>query len=241
MARIQKAFERRFRELFAELGARDREKGLAWIHRKAEQLLHTADPSSSKSATAPTLSHAYTEIAIAILNRTRPFRQKHQDRHASDHTHPPRVHCDAGLGGLARWLRAAGCEAFWQQDITDAELVRETQQHGGILLTTDSLLLDRRPIVRGEIRALWIPPTLTMHEQLRYVRAELNLPATDESRCMRCGGELAQVNKEQVRDRIPPRTYKWLNEFFECTNCHQLFWEGTHWQRIQTKVKTATH
>jgi uncharacterized protein len=237
MPRIQKAFDRRFLDLFAELGARDRDKGLAWIHHKAEQLVQSANSASPSSTATPTLSHAYTEIAIAILNRTRPFRER---RHPSDHTRPPRVHCDAGLGGLARWLRAVGCEASWRQDITDAELVRETQQHGGILLTTDSLLLDRRPIVRGEIRALWVPPTLTMLEQLRYVRAELDLPETDESRCMRCGGELIQVNKEQVRDRIPPRTYKWLDEFFECAACHQLFWNGTHWQRIQSKVKVVS-
>jgi uncharacterized protein len=226
--RIQKAFDRRFRELFAELGARDREKGLAWIHQRAQQLLQSG---------TPTLSHAYTEIAINLLERTQPFRTRRSPPNPSCFQSTPlRLHCDAGLGGLARWLRASGCEAFWQQDISDADLVRQTQQRGGILLTTDSMLLDRRPIVRGEIRALWVPPTLTIHEQLRYVRAELNLPHTDESRCMRCGGALIQINKEQARSRIPPRTYKWLNDFFECTHCHQLFWEGTHWQRIQSEL-----
>jgi uncharacterized protein with PIN domain len=103
------------------------------------------------------------------------------------------------------------------------------------------MLLDRRPIVRGEIRALWVPPTLNILEQLRYVCAELNLPQTDspESRCMRCGGELVEIKKEAARDRIPPRTYKWLDEFYECTACRQLFWHGTHWQRIQSELNAA--
>ena len=226
--RIQKAFERRFRELFADLGARDREKGLAWIHQRARQLIQSG---------TPTISHAFTQIAINLLERTKRFRARRNPPNPSS-IQPAalRLHCDAGLGGLARWLRATGCEASWQQDISDADLVHQTQQHGGSLLTTDSMLLDRRPIVRGEISALWVPPTLTIHEQLRYVRAELNLPHTDESRCMRCGGQLIQIDKQQARDRIPPRTYKWLNDFFECSHCHQLFWEGTHWQRIQSEL-----
>jgi hypothetical protein len=136
MPRIQKAFERRFRELFAELGARDREKGLAWIHSNATRLANR-DPADR----ATTLSHAYTKIAISILDQTRSFRER---RRPLTQTQPRRVHCDAGLGGLARWLRALGCEALWRQDITDADLVGETQRFGGILLTTDSLLLDRR-------------------------------------------------------------------------------------------------
>lgn len=231
MSRIQDAFERRFREIFADLGARDREKGLRWIHGKTNTL--------HQKSTA-TVSHAYTQLAISLLDRTRPFRENLKTQFSASQDSPLRLHCDAGLGGLARWLRASGCEAFWRADISDAELVRETQELGGILLTTDSFLLDRRPIVRGEIRALWIPPTLSIHQQLRYVRAELNLPEVPlESRCMRCGGKLIQVNKEQVRDRIPPRTYHWLDEFFECSNCHHLFWEGTHWQRIQTMVKSS--
>jgi len=225
MGRIEKAFERRFRDLFAELGARDREKGLGWIRSRATAL----------SIEGATPSHAYTAIAIKLLDRTRAFRERQQPRRAV--AIPCRVHCDAGLGGLSRWLRAAGCEAFWRADISDAELVRETQETGAILLTTDSFLLDRRPIVRNEIRALWVPPTLTMLEQFRYVRAELNLTETDESRCMCCGGQLIEVDKEKVRDRIPPRTYKWLDEFFECAQCRQLFWNGTHWRRISRAVR----
>lgn len=227
MGRIQIAFDRRLRELFAELGARDREKGLAWFKNQAEAKL---------AAGTPSLSHAYTDLTIDLIRKFRRFRER---KHGLIGNEVCRIHCDAGLGGLARWLRASGCDAFWRQDITDAELVRETQQLGGILLTTDSMLLDRRPIVRREIRAIWIPPTLTIHEQLRYVRAELNLPQTAEPRCMRCGGELAEINKEAARDRIPPRTYKWLDEFYECTACRQLFWHGTHWQRIQSELKVG--
>ena len=56
-----------------------------------------------------------------------------------------------------------------------------------------------------------------------------------ESRCMACGGALVPKAKEDVFPRIPPRTAKWLDEYFVCAGCDRLFWEGTHWERI---VKT---
>ena len=49
---------------------------------------------------------------------------------------------------------------------------------------------------------------------------------------MSCGGELCRGSKEDLHERIPPRTYRWLDEFFVCRRCDKLFWHGTHWQRI---------
>lgn len=38
-------------------------------------------------------------------------------------TDPVRFVCDCGLGGLARWLRAAGYEAWWNNPVQDDALV----------------------------------------------------------------------------------------------------------------------
>jgi uncharacterized protein with PIN domain len=124
------------------------------------------------------------------------------------------------------------------QDISDADLVARAEERNAIIITTDSFLLDRRPIAHGHVRAIWVPPTLTIFEQLRLVRAELDLPEAD-SRCMRCGGELVQVDKESVKDRIPPRTYRWLDKFWTCTRCGQLFWHGTHWKRVTERLRAS--
>ena len=47
---------------------------------------------------------------------------------------------------------------------------------GATIITNDSPLLERRPIAQGRVRAIWVPPSLTKFEQLRLVRAELDLP-----------------------------------------------------------------
>ena len=55
---------------------------------------------------------------------------------------------------------------------------------------------------------------------------------------MKCGGTLEAVDKEAMRERIPPRTYRWLDEYFLCQTCGKLFWRGTHWQRIRQRLES---
>jgi len=144
---------------------------------------------------------------------------------------PPRFACDANLGGLARWLRAAGYEAFWTAGIDDGQLVEEARARGAVLLTGDVGIMRRRPIRQGDVAALWVPSSLGRLEQLAMVMRELGLPRRTP-RCMACGGELRAVEKRAVSDRIPPRTARWKDEYFVCADCDKLFWRGTHWERI---------
>jgi hypothetical protein len=133
-------------------------------------------------------------------------------------------------------LRAAGYEAHWTQGITDDELLQEARRLSAILLTTDSVLMERRVLHTGIIPSLWVSPAITMVEQLALVLSELRLPLRG-SRCMNCGGILERVDKEAVRDRIPPKTYLWLDEYFICQSCGKVFWHGTHWQRIRERLQ----
>ena len=144
--------------------------------------------------------------------------------------------CDAMLGGLARWLRAAGYDASWKADVGDWELVRLSLREGRILLSSDTGIF-RIGIVRdAEVPALFIPHGLSKQEQLVFVLGRLDLPLR-EPRCMACGGPLAEVPKEQVRERVPPRTLAWLQQFYECGRCRRIFWQGTHWRRIANQLE----
>ena len=46
-----------------------------------------------------------------------------------------------------------------------------------------------------------------------------------------------KADKEQLKERIPPRTYHWLDEYFLCRQCGKLFWHGTHWERIRARLE----
>jgi uncharacterized protein with PIN domain len=151
----------------------------------------------------------------------------------------PRFACDAMLGGLARWLRAAGYEATWRSDINDRDLILQAGREERILLSSDTGIFKFIIVRDGKTPSLFIPHRLNVQDQLAFVLSELGL-GIREPLCMACGGWLIVVSKDQVRDRIPPRSFAWLNHFWECSSCGQMFWRGTHWQRIVEMLKKAS-
>jgi uncharacterized protein with PIN domain len=134
--------------------------------------------------------------------------------------------------GLARWLRAAGHDAWWRYGVEDRELVDLARREERVVLTSDRGVMERRTIARGEVRALFLPRELDPLAATRLVLAAFGLELLFP-RCMACGGELAVIDKESARAEIPPRTFAWLSEFFRCSRCGKLFWRGTHWTRIE--------
>lgn len=148
----------------------------------------------------------------------------------------PDFHCDAGLGGVARWLRAAGYDAAFWPGIDDDDLLRKVIPGGAVLLTSDRRMVERGVIASGALAALLTPIHLKKLDQFGFVRDQLQLPLK-AARCMSCGGRLSPVAKEAVRERIPPRTYPWLDDYYLCERCGRLFWQGTHWRRIQEGLR----
>src|SRR5262245_16181476 len=91
--------------------------------------------------------------------------------------------CDAMLGGLARWLRAAGYDASWQLGIDDRELIRVAREERRVLLSCDTGIFDFAVIRDGRQPSLFVPRQVRPAEQLGYVLEKLELPLLDP-RCM---------------------------------------------------------
>jgi uncharacterized protein len=222
VSRIRKAYEVRFRALLQQARARRLEQGVQWLVHKASRI--------STTEQVP-VANALTRVYDVLAARP-PFRR-------SPGAPPPGVFwCDAGLGGLARWLRGAGYDAAWRADIDDDELLLEARNISATILTTDSLLMERRVLRDRLLPAFWLPPTLGVPRQLALVFREFGL-IPREPRCMSCGGELRRVDKAALLDRIPPKTYRWLKDYFVCGRCNKLFWRGTHWLRIERELRTV--
>lgn len=151
---------------------------------------------------------------------------------------PPRLLCDPSLHGLARWLRAAGYEASLSSGTRGHRLPDEAHRRGLVLLTTETEVLERRLVTKGDLVVCWVPSAIGMSEQLLMVMGELGL-SLREPRCMACGGELVPTPKDAVQSRIPPRTARWKDEYFVCAGCDRLFWQGTHWERIEKTLQAA--
>jgi uncharacterized protein with PIN domain len=145
--------------------------------------------------------------------------------------------CDAMLGGLARWLRAAGYDARWYPGIADADLVREAAAARRVLLSCDAALFDLPGVRDGCPRSLRLPMRRPV-EQLAAVLTGLALPLR-EPRCMACGGELAVLARDEARRRVPPGAFAGVDRFWTCRGCGRVLWRGTHWRRIAAALATA--
>ena len=237
MSRIRKAYEARFRALLLRLRARRLEQGVAWLTTQARE--HSA---RARVPVVEALSDLYERLREQVdrwQRRAHPLVEPTGSAAGGAPPAPRLFLCDAGLGGLARWMRAAGCEALWLPELDDAAVVQKARELQATLLTADSLLMERKVVRDGIVAALWLPPTLTKEQQLALVFREFGL-AMLSPRCMSCSGELRRVEKEMMRDRIPPKTWLWQDEYFLCERCGQLFWHGTHGRKITDALRTAS-
>lgn len=225
--RLEAGYREKFRTLLAKVRPRRLEFGADLLVRRAREMqIREGIPLGRALARVYESTRVRVEkrlaVTVACSLSGLPLGQEAE---------APRFVCDASLGGLARWLRAAGYEAEWPERGGADELLRKARAAGSTLLTTDSRMMERTVIRDGSVQAQWLPSDLPRIAQLKMLMRDLGLkPRTP--RCMSCGGELRLVPKEEVVDRIPPRTARWKDEYFVCSGCGQLLWQGTHWERI---------
>ena len=230
--RIEEGYREKLRTLLARVQPRRLEFGVELLMGRARDLARSEGLSVPQA-----LARVYEFTRVRVEKRVKLMAACSLNP-AAPAAEPRRFLCDANLGGLARWLRAAGYEAGWRAGIDDGELVAQAHAEGALLLTGDVGIMRRRLVRGGAVHALWVPSSLGLLEQLSMVMRELGL-ALRSPRCMACGGALKPVAKDEVESRIPPRTARWKDAYFLCAACGRLFWEGTHWERITARLARA--
>lgn len=145
----------------------------------------------------------------------------------------PRFICDQHLGSLARLLRMLGFDTAWDGQWREPALARRAANEQRVVLSRSRSLLKRREIPRallirsqrGDSQATEVVRRFRLAGQVRLF-----------GRCTRCNGAVDAVAKDQVLARIPPRTRLWLDEYHLCRQCGQLYWEGTHVEKVRTRL-----
>ena len=146
----------------------------------------------------------------------------------------PRFLLDGHLGRLAAYLRMLGFDCLYRHDYEDQEIAEILQNEERILLTRDRRLLMRKAVVHG-----YCPRSLDSLTQLTEVirRFDLLQWIAPFHRCLRCNHLLETVAKEAVLDRLEPLTKLYFDEFHICPNCQQIYWKGSHYERMQEIVE----
>jgi|SRR6266850_6006382 len=102
MGRILKAYQSRFRSMLLQAGARRPEQGADWLVARAHRL-----SAARHLPLSATLTQIYQNLQRQCLSRNV------NDTAPAKPLPTPVFWCDSGLGGLARWLRAAGYDSLW--------------------------------------------------------------------------------------------------------------------------------
>ncbi len=140
---------------------------------------------------------------------------------------------DVHLGTLARYLRLLGFDTLYQNDFEDREIIEISVADQRIILTRDLPILKNGKVTHG----YFVRETNPM-KQLREIirRFDLKDQYHPFNRCLECNGTIEQVNKEEVAGLLLPKTRKAFHEFFRCRSCKKIYWKGSHYERMMSRI-----
>ena len=140
---------------------------------------------------------------------------------------------DCMLGKLAKWLKILGFDVVYDHKAEDRELLNIARKQARILLTRDVRLLEGAKDIRG----LFIESE-KWQEQVVQVLERLNLrpQAKPYSRCIQCNVELKNLPKAKARNLVAPFVLEHAASFAVCPECGRVFWQGTHFEDMESKM-----
>ncbi len=141
---------------------------------------------------------------------------------------------DENVHRLTGLLRMIGMDALGCRGLTDEDIARRAAAQSRIMLSKDRRLLRRKNIVFGRL-------VRNVHpwHQLREIVDLFGLRSRLQpfSRCIHCNVMLESRTKTQIQDRLEPLTKKYYHSFQECPECRQLYWAGSHHERMRERLR----
>lgn len=148
---------------------------------------------------------------------------------------------DIMLGKLAKYLRMAGHDVIYINTINDDEILRIARNENRVVLTRDTLMLQRRDCKNNTILSLLIRYDNIL-DQLKQVEAELKIKMKPNLvRCVECNEILEKVNKDKILKKIPSYVFKTQKNFLYCRGCDKYYWQGTHFENINNTFKVVNN
>lgn len=141
---------------------------------------------------------------------------------------------DAMLGKLAKKLRLLGYDSLYSSSMDDNMILQIAKNENRILITKDVPL-----IIKAKKKKIWnvqITSDDEIEQFLQINKKESLGKCTvsgSNSRCPRCNGELQYTEKNEVSDKVPSGVLEIMKDFWTCTKCEKIYWEGTHIKNLQ--------
>jgi len=143
--------------------------------------------------------------------------------------------CDQMLGTLAKWLRLFGFDTFYANaEMDDDELLEMAEKENRVLITRDKEL-----IIRAKKKNIQIVEMISidLDEQLSVILKNVDV---DEkavlSRCSLCDTILNEIKRDEVKNKVPEKVFRNNDRFWFCSKCDKIYWRGSHYDKIQSKI-----
>lgn len=141
---------------------------------------------------------------------------------------------DDHLGKLARYMRIIGLDCLYFSSISDKELMEISEKENRVILSRDWNLYRFVPSQR-----YFFIKSQKAWEQLRVVCNHFKIDPFEKifERCIVCNSLLFDINKEDVKAKVSPKSYQWKEEFNQCSGCKRVYWSGTHHEEMMKNIK----
>ncbi|GET28716.1 Mut7-C RNAse domain-containing protein [Prolixibacter sp. SD074] len=136
---------------------------------------------------------------------------------------------DVHLGKLAKYLRMLGFDTMYRNQMDDDVIANIAEAENRIVLTRDLGILKYKRVLYG----YWLRSQHSK-KQLSEVINHFDLfrAIRPFTRCMHCNGHLKEVPKGEVAKELETGTRRYYDQFYRCTNCGKIFWEGSHFAHM---------
>ena len=144
---------------------------------------------------------------------------------------------DGMLGNIVKKLRIMGFDSEFAKNKSDNDVMKILEEQNRILITKDEDLSKRAKKLGFE------PIFMTGDDEklhFKKIKEKLKLKkfsiSGDTSRCTVCNGKLNAIEKKFVKNKIPGKVFEKEKNFWECSVCKKIYWEGTHIIRLQNFI-----
>ena len=147
---------------------------------------------------------------------------------------PTRFVADAMLGSLARKMRALGFDTLYYSNGDDSGIMRIAVAEGRVVLTADRSLAERTRTGRASVLLIsGRSDSRRLASLLVAARSSGVSLARGGPLCSLCGGNLQRMRRADVAGHVPLSVERRHRLFFECVECGQYYWKGSHWKKLR--------
>ena len=133
---------------------------------------------------------------------------------------------DASLGRLAKWMRLLGYDTVVFLKEAGRAILRLAVEENRIVLTRRADMIERQ--FSG---TLFLITDVIVGKQLHAVIENFSLKVDRQKMftiCLECNEKLVDMEKEDVRDLVPPYVFENCSQYHQCPRCRKIYWMGTH-------------